>query len=49
MDENLVGQAIRNQLKNDVTAGIRNKLLNEAESYAKNLAAAEIGSGGKIF
>lgn len=47
VDENLVGQAIRNQLKNDVTAGIRNKLLNEAESYAKNLAAAEIGSGGK--
>ncbi|MDQ5936699.1 MAG: hypothetical protein QG574_4035 [Cyanobacteriota bacterium erpe_2018_sw_21hr_WHONDRS-SW48-000092_B_bin.40] len=47
VDENLVGQAIRNQLKNDVTAGIRNKLLNEAESYAKNLAAAEIASGGK--
>lgn len=47
VDENLVGQAIRNQLKNDVTAGIRNKLLNEAESYAKNLAAAEIGGGGK--
>ncbi len=47
VDKSVVEQAIRNQLKTDVTTGIRNKLVNEAESYAKNMAAAQFGGGGK--
>ncbi|CAN5330773.1 hypothetical protein BH11CYA1_BH11CYA1_44280 [soil metagenome] len=47
VDKSLVEQAIRNQLKNDVTGSIRNKLINEAESYAKNMAAAQFGGAGK--
>lgn len=47
VDRKLVEQAIRNQLKTDVTTGIGNKLLNEAQSYARNMAAAQIGGAGK--
>lgn len=47
VDRNVVEQAIRRQLKTDTMSGIKNIVLHEGESYAKNMLAAQIGSQGK--
>ncbi|RTL38775.1 MAG: hypothetical protein EKK48_20260 [Candidatus Melainabacteria bacterium] len=47
VDRNVVEQAIRQQLKSDTMSGLKNIVLNEGESYVKNMLAAQIGSQGK--
>lgn len=45
----LFEQAIRQEVKEQVVTGIRNKLINETESYLLNVAAATTGSVGAEF
>ncbi len=47
VDRNVVEQAIRQQLKSDTMSGLKNIVLNESESYVKNMLAAQIGAQGK--
>ncbi|CAN5421123.1 hypothetical protein BH10CYA1_BH10CYA1_02580 [soil metagenome] len=47
VDKNVVEQAIRRQLKTDTMSGLKNIVLHEGESYAKNMVAAQIGTQGK--
>lgn len=47
VDRSVVEQAIRQQLKTDTMSGLKNIVMNEGESYVKNLVAAQIGSQGK--
>lgn len=42
----LFEQAVRNELKEQVVTGLRNKLINEGESYLLNVTAATMGSVG---
>ncbi|MBI2811295.1 MAG: hypothetical protein HYX67_10765 [Candidatus Melainabacteria bacterium] len=44
VDKNVVEQAIRRQLKTDTMSGLKNIVLNEGESYVKNMLAAQIGT-----
>jgi len=46
-DKNIVEQAIKQQLKTDTMSGLRNIVLNEGESYARNMLAAQMGAQGK--
>jgi uncharacterized protein YneR len=39
-------QAVRNELREQVVSGLRNKLINEGESYLLNVTAATLGSVG---
>jgi YD repeat-containing protein len=42
----LFEQTVRAELKDQVTTGLRNKVINEAEAYLTNVAAASAGNAG---
>lgn len=48
-EKDLFQQTLRNELKDQVVSGLRNKVINEAEAYLSNVGTASIANAGSEF